>query len=132
MFKGVNRYDTMQHTCMYMDILHYNVIHPCMLFDSTLTNLMTNLKLWKKGLNWYTESNNCTNVTPCQRQHLIGWIKQHPNMIVHDKVSKLVKFNKLIPMNTCFKPLYSYFSFMPPFWITKHEVFHCKISIRSS
>ena len=71
-----------------------------MLFDSTLTNLMTNLKLWKKGLNWYTESNNCTNVTPCQRQHLIAWIKQHPNMIVHDKVSKLVKFNKLIPNYT--------------------------------
>ena len=42
MFKGVNRYDTTQHTCMYMDIITLQC--PCMLFDSTLTLMIKTME----------------------------------------------------------------------------------------
>ena len=45
-----------------------------------------------------------TNVTPCQRQHLIDWFKGHQNMIVHGKVGKLDKFDRLTPNYVATRP----------------------------
>ena len=50
---------------------------------------------------WYQLTK--TNTT-CQRQHLIGWFKGHTNMIVHDKVSILVKFDRLTPNHVAIRP----------------------------
>ena len=59
-----------------------------MLFDSTLA---TNSKVWTELLQ------NPLTATKCQRQHLHDRLDYEQHLFVHVKVSKLVKFDRLIP-----------------------------------
>ena len=41
---------------------------------------------------------------PMSTPNMIGWIKQHSNMIVHHEVSTLFKFDTLIPNHMLTRP----------------------------